>query len=377
MAVRILQVFGAMNRGGAETWMMNVLRAINRQAYQIDFLVHDPKPGIFDEEIKSLGSSIYYCQAPKKPIRYARHLKRILSDHGPYDVIHSHVHHYSGWILRVAQKEKIKTRIAHSHSDTRSVQVSARRFRRVYLWLTSKLIAKYSTHGLACSKEAAPALFGAGWENDQRWKVLFYGLDLAPFQFFPNRTSVRKELSIPENSLVIGHVGRFVKAKNHSFIIEIAEKLLKLEPEILFLLIGDGPEYSDIKEKVEKSNLKDHIIFAGTRPDIPRLMMGAMNVFLFPSLYEGLPISFIEAQSAGLPCIISDVISREADIVEEKIIRLSLLDSPSLWADVIYKQLRVQPNFNNQKALEKVANSEFTIEKSVRGLMKAYDRSAP
>jgi glycosyltransferase involved in cell wall biosynthesis len=372
-SIRILHVFGAMNRGGAETWIMHVLRSIDHRAFKMDFLVHDRKPGVFDEEIKSLGSKIFYGSSPKNPVLYAKSLKRILTDQGPYDVIHSHVHHYSGWILHVAKTESIRIRIAHSHSDTRPLNESASVVRRLYLWLTSRLIANSSTHGLACSRTAAAALFGEGWESEQRWSVLSYGLDFSPFRTCPDRAQVRKELGIPENSPVVGHVGRFVKAKNHTFFVKIAEEIVKRDPDVVFLLVGDGPEFEKIKQRAESRIPNNRFIFTGSRPDVPKIMMGSMDVFLFPSLYEGLPVSYIEAQAAGLPCVVSEAISKEADIVEERTVRLSLQNSARKWADILHTQLLDRPTrAKKEEALNRIMHSPFTIEKSVKGLMKIY-----
>ncbi len=172
-SIRILHVVSGMNRGGIETWLMHILRHIDRDHFQIDFLVHTTQPCAYDNEIRALGSKIIPCLHPSQPWLYAHNFKRILREYGSYDIVHSHVHHFSGYVLRLAQQAGVPTRIAHSHNDTSSLQAKAGLYRQLYLALMKRYIARYATAGLGASHKAVVALFGSVWETDPRWRTLY------------------------------------------------------------------------------------------------------------------------------------------------------------------------------------------------------------
>lgn len=370
MVKRILHVVGGMNRGGIETWLMHILRHIDRDRFRIDFLVHTMQPCAYDDEIRALGSQIIPCLYPPRPWIYASNFKQILRKYGPYDIVHSHVHHYSGYVLRLAHQAGVPTRIAHSHNDTSSLQVKAGLYRQLYFALTKRWIARYATVGLGCSRNAVAALFGPVWETEPRCQILYYGIDLTPFRDRIDSMS-RAKLGIPKNALVIGHVGRFVEQKNHTFLLEIAASVRSREPQMRLLLVGDGSLRPDISRQVAQMGLTDCVIFAGSRPDVPQLMLGAMDMFLFPSLYEGLGLVLIEAQAAGLPCIFSDVVPQEADVVKPLRQRLSLSQPASEWAEVLLTQ-RHAVAISQSDALSLVETGPFNIEMSVKQLENIY-----
>ncbi len=313
--IRILHVVRGMNPGGVETWLMHVLRHIDRRKFQFDFLTHTRDRCFYDQEIQHLGGRIIPCMHPSWPWCYAKNFSRALSLFGPYDVVHSHVHHFSGFVLTLAARANVPIRIAHSHNDLSTVDRRAGIMRRLYLTLSKRLIARHATVGLACSNLAAAALFDAAWQTDPRFKVLYCGIDLKPFQESVDREHVRKELGLPPEAFVCGHVGRFAEQKNHDFLVDIFSLVAKDLPKASLLLIGDGPLRTKIEEKVRRLGLDDRVIFAGVRADVPRLMLGAMDCFVFPSFHEGLPLVLLEAQAANLPCIISNTISDEVDCI--------------------------------------------------------------
>ncbi len=375
MTTRILHVVGRMDRGGVETWLMHVLRTIDRSRFQMDFLVHTEKPSAYDDEIRALGSRIIPCLHPSQPIQYAQNFRRIMREYGAYDVVHSHVHHFSGYVLWLAHRAGVPVRIAHSHSNTSSLQAQASIPRRLYLKSMRWLIGRYATTGLGVSKGAGAALLGAAWETDARWRILYYGIDLTPFETPIDRASVRGELGIPQDAFVVGHVGRFVDVKNHRFIIQIAEELVRQKPEAYLLLVGDGPLRPAIEQQIHDVGLEGRVILAGLRDDVPRLMMGGMDVFLMPSFYEGLPMVLIEAQAAGLPCIISDVITPEIQILESHIEYYSLSQSPEKWVNRILAMNQKKGTVLNDQNLSLVANSPFNIRQSLSLLEKIYEPS--
>jgi len=370
--IRILHVVGGMNRGGIETWLMHVLRHIDRDRFQMDFLVHTAEPCAYDDEVYAIGSKIIHCLNLSQPWIYAANFRRILHECGPYDIVHSHVHHFSGYVLYLAKQAGIPVRIAHSHNDTSAVEAKAVWHRRLYLALTKNWIARYATMGLGCSHKAVANLFGSDWQSDPRWRVLYCGINLTPFQKQVNSDSLRAELGIPTDAFVIGHVGRFAEQKNHVFLLEIAAEVAKREPKMRLLLLGEGSLRSDIEQKVLQMGLSDRVIFAGIRPDVPEIMGSIIDIFLFPSLHEGLGLVLIEAQAAGLPCIFSSVVPDEADVVKPLVRRLSLSQPASEWAEGVLTQRDAGSTITKSDALALVETSPFNIETSVKQLESIY-----
>jgi len=361
-----------MNRGGIETWLMHILRHIDRDRFHMDFLVHTAEPCAYDDEVYAIGSKIIPCLNPSKPWLYASNFKRILREYGPYDIVHSHVHHFSGYVLWLAKQAGIPVRIAHSHNDTSAVEAKAVWHRRLYLALTKNWMARYATMGLGCSHKAVANLFGSDWQSDPRWRVLYYGINLTPFQKQVDSGSLHVELGIPTDAFVIGHVGRFAEQKNHVFLLEIAAEVAKREPKMRLLLLGEGSLRSDIEQKVLQVGLSDRVIFAGVRPDVPEIMGSIIDIFLFPSLHEGLGLVLIEAQAAGLPCIFSSVVPDEADVVKPLVRRLSLSQPASEWAETVLAQRNLPSAITQFDALSLVENSPFNIQTSAKQLENIY-----
>jgi glycosyltransferase involved in cell wall biosynthesis len=367
--IRVLQVVGGMRRAGTETWLMNVLRRIDRERIRMDFLTHTTEPAHYDDEIRDLGGRIVPCLSPRSPGTYSRNFARVLAEFGPYDIVHSHMHHFSGLVLRIAASRGVPVRVAHSHSDTRINDAAARVARRLYTGVATRTIARAATHGLAASEPAAEALFGTNWRSDGRYRILHCGVDLEPFGFKIDRAQVRAELGIPPDAFVIGHVGRFDPEKNHAFLIEVIQAAAKIGPNVYGLFVGDGRARAEIEQKVAQAGIGDRVVFPGVREDVPRLMQGAMDVFVFPSIFEGLGLAVVEAQAAGLPCVISDVIPAEADVASELVRRMSVSDGPQAWAEAaVSAKAAITP----QESLRRVQESDFDIERSARALTEFY-----
>jgi glycosyltransferase involved in cell wall biosynthesis len=370
--IRILHVLGSMNRGGIETWLMEILRHIDRDRYQMDFLVHTTQPSAYDEEIRSFGCRICPCLSPSRPWAYALNFQRFVREFGPYDIVHSHVHHFSGYVLCLAKYVGVPIRIAHTHTDTISSEQREGFYRRIYFHLMKSSINRFATVGLGSSYQALAALFGSDCHEDLRWQVVDYGLDLTSFQGDIDSAQVRAELGIPTDAFVIGHVGRFAAVKNHTFILDIAAEVIQREPKMYLLLVGDGPLRSDIEQKAVQLGLSDRTIFAGVRSDIPKLMRGAMDVFLFPSLYEGLGNVRLEAQAAGLPNIISDVVPEQGDVVRSLVKRVSLSSPADLWAEILLQHKNAASVVSPSDAWVQMANSQFNIETALKQLENIY-----
>ncbi len=370
--IRILHALGSMNPGGIEKWLLNVLGRIDHNSFQFDFCTFGPEPGIFAPEVEGLGGKILLCPKGPNPWSFRRRFQRILRDNR-YDVVHSHVALFSGAILRWAKAEGVPVRIAHSHlsQDDRPSTLARRYYRR----LMKSWIHRYATRGLAASRLAAVELFGENWDKDVRYRVLHYGIDLGPFVMPVAREQVRQELGIPADAIVVGHVGRFVEAKNHDFLLKIAGEILRNHPDVHFLFVGDGPLRPEIEARVNVMSLGRNIHFAGTRTDVPRLMRGAMDVFAFPSLFEGFGLVLLEAQAAGLPCVVSDTISPETVMSKSSIEFLALSLSPDHWASRIVRMFGA----GRREPISKVdwdSRSHFSIRRSVRELADIYESKA-
>lgn len=371
--IRIAHVVGGMNRGGVETWLMHVLRSIDRKEFQMDFIVHSDTECAFDEEIRSLGSRLLRSSNPRRPWSYVTSLKRLLRQCGPFNVVHSHLHHFTGLVLRVASSSGVPARIAHSHNDTRPAESNRGMLRSGYLRLAQSWIENFATCGLAASREAAVSLFGQNWKADPRWKILYYGIDLDVFRAPADQLSTRAELGIPPDAFIVGHVGRFYKQKNHDFFLDVALEVSKRDPAAHFLFVGDGPLRSEIERKAAVLGLGRRALFTGVRSDAPRLMRAAMDVFLFPSFFEGLPVVLLEAQAAGLPAVISDAISTEADVVTPPLIHRLPLSAPTeIWSAAVLAARRSGSGITPQQALFQIENSPFDIRMSTEKLCAVY-----
>jgi glycosyltransferase involved in cell wall biosynthesis len=360
---------------------MHVLRHIDRQRFQMDFLVSTSEPQDFDEEIRALNSRVIPCPRLRHPLRFACRFRRRMREYSPYyDVVHSHLNYYNGFVLRLAAKAGVGFRIAHSHADMRVAEATGsllRRsypilLRRAYPILMKRWIDRYATARLACSYEAGIALFGERGGGRPSWQVLHCGLDFEPFRQRVERTSVRTELGIPEEARVIGHVGRFIEQKNHRFLIEIMAEVARRDPKVYLLLVGDGLLRAEVERDVARRSLQERVVFTGVRADVPRLMLGAMDVFVFPSLYEGNPLVGVEAQAAGLQCLFADTFTSEADLVPGLVRRLPLGD-PSVWGGAIRQAINKPRAVDGSEALAIVERSPHDIRKAVEALERVYE----
>lgn len=373
MKVRVLHGLGTMNPGGVETWLMHVLRNIDRERFQLDICTFGNQPGLYAPEVEKLGGRILRCPKGANLLSFRHRFRKILRE-GNYDVVHSHVHLFSGTLLRWAKAEGVPVRIAHSHTsrDDRPNTPPRTSYRR----LMKSWIDRCATHGLAASRLAAAQLFGEDWESDRRFQVLYYGIDLAPFQEPVSPKEVRAELGIPIEALVVGHVGRFVPAKNHRYLLEIAEEILKRRPEVHFLLVGDGPLRQETEATARTKGFAERMHFVGIRTDVPRLMRGAMDLFILPSLYEGFGLTLLEAQAAGLHCLVSDSVPDEIRVLSESVDFLGLSRGVSYWSTSSIQWLDT-PRSSAASMIDIMSQSEFTINRSLQGLRRIYEMQEP
>jgi glycosyltransferase involved in cell wall biosynthesis len=357
-----------MNPGGLETWLLQVLGHLDPTSFQFDFCVCGAEAGVYTRQVENLGGRILMC--PKSPdlLSFRRGFMKILRE-GKYDVVHSHVCFFSGVILSWAQKESVPIRIAHSHNVHDGKPDTFPRI--LYRTIMKSWINRHATHGLAASKPAARALFGDNWETNERFQILHYGLALQPFQKSIDRAEVRAEFGIPAATPVVGHVGRFDHLKNHSFLIEVANAVLNRRPDVHFLFIGDGPLRPAIETRVRQMGLSQKVHFAGIRTDVPRLMIGAMDFFVFPSVYEGFGLCLLEAQAAGLQCLVSDAVPDEVIKVPGSVEFVSLSSGKDYWSAKIISGLDSRQS-KSTSGLSDELQDRFSIQQSLRELTNVY-----
>lgn len=357
--IRILQVVTLMDRAGLETMLMNYYRSIDRSKVQFDFLVHRHEKGDYDDEILQLGGKIYHFDpiSPRTLLSYRKKLREFLADHSEYKIIHSHIDALSTFPLSAAKDANIPVRIAHSHNSGFSID------RKLPIRLIAKaLIPRYATDLFGCSNEAAQFMFG----KSAKYGVIRNAIDADKFSYNQNtRSRIRKQLGI-NNKFVLGHVGRFMDQKNHEFLIEILSSVKIRKKDAVLILIGVGENETSVRQKVEDLGLEDSVYFLGSRSDVADVMQ-AMDIFVLPSLYEGLPLVAIEAQMNGLACILCDSVSREARI-HENCLFIDIKEGVEHWSDAI---IQTSQGIHRESKL-KDTSSEFDIKSAVKKLEEMY-----
>lgn len=365
--MKILQIGMGNNPGGVEAFVMNYYRQLSAKGIQFDFVSMYGEIA-YHQEILSLGGRVFLVPNVKKNyFGYVKAMKKILAE-GRYDVVHVNMLSAANILpLRLAKEAGVGKVIAHSHNSSAPGMLR----RLMDEWNRPK-ISRYANVLVACSEKAGRWLFGDQAYDRGQVILLSNAIDVDRFLFSEEtRKAVRERLGL-SGCFVIGHVGRFQLQKNHERILEIFRQLLKTEPNARLLLIGEGELLPKIREKACEYQIEKRIIFAGIRADVEKYLC-AMDVFLFPSLFEGLPFTLMEAQANGLPCVISEGITREVVLDEEKVCCLSLEKSDTVWAEKIlaYKGChREEP----EKTKERLAKAHFDIKNEAGRLLELYRR---
>ena len=356
--IRILQVVPNMGQGGLENFIMNLYRNIDKEKIQFDFLVHYKRKEYFDDEIEQLGGKIYRfsLREDNNILKYIIKLNRFFKSHKEYKIIHCHMSSIGFLLFFIAKLNGIKVRIAHSHnSDTEKTLKG---------FIKSLLIRPYkylSTINFACSEKAGNYLF-----KNKKFEIIPNGIEMDKYKFDDKiRRKIRKELNINQKELVIGHVGRFQLQKNHEFLIDVFEMILKKQKNARLVLVGIGKFEEKIKEKVKKLNLQHKVLFLGLRKDTNELYQ-AMDCFLLPSFFEGLPLVGVEAQTSGLKCIFSDTITKEIKISEN--IKFLAIDNAKEWAEEVLNMKAKDRILEYENAIK----SDYNIKKVVKIIEKVY-----
>lgn len=360
--INVLEVIGGMNMGGAETFLMNVLRNIDKKKFQLFFLVYGDRVFDYESEIKKLGGIIIRIDGPKKyfDFKFLNDTTRCIKDYN-IDVVHSHTYLNSMYAVLAAKKAKVKNIIVHSHttapSKTRNI------IKKIYYRFSKYIINKYGSIFLACGVDAGKSLF----YKRNNFDIIDNGIIVERFKYSVDiRNKKRAELGIPNETICCFHVGRIDRNKNHAYLINVFNEFKKRNPDSKLILVGDGVLKKDIVKKVNDLGLKDSIVFLGKRRDVNELF-SAMDILLFPSIHEGLPVTMIEAQANGIPIIASSNIDKDADFTNT-VEFLPIDISCKKWADMINE--KAGKRFHNYKT---TLRSKYNMKKNVSKLEHIYE----
>ncbi|MFG6367082.1 MAG: glycosyltransferase family 1 protein [Lachnospiraceae bacterium] len=354
--VRVLNVLGTTNLGGAESRVMELYRAMDKKKVQFDFLVHTDKEGQYDAEIQQLGGRIYHVPRFRviNYLSYRKALRRFFGEHREFVAVQGHMTSTAAIYLPIAKKAGIPMTIAHARSA--GVDRGLKGFVTRILRSSLKYKADYC---FACSAEAAEAVYGRNWIEAGKVRTIPNAIDVQRFAFQEEvRQRVRKELGLDHN-FVIGHIGRFSFMKNHNYLIDIFVQLCKIRDDAALVLIGEGELKQKIQERVNQLGLAGRVRFLGNSFDVERYYQ-AFDYFVFPSLFEGLPGSVVEAQASGLRCLVSDKVTKEAALTE-LVTYKSIEESAASWASEVMR--------NSKKALVRedmraaIAEKDFDVQK--------------
>ena len=361
--IRIGMIMGKWVGGGVEAVIMNYYRHIDRNKIQFDFICDEDSTCIPRKEIESLGGKVIICPPYQKLNKYIKFLKRLFKENN-YKIVHSNINTLSVFPLYAAKKAGVPIRIAHSHSTSNKVEWK----KNIVKSVLKPFSTKYANCFFACTEHAARYQFGNKMYDSGEVTIINNAIDLDKFKYNEKiRKEIRKELQIKDNVVVIGHIGRFIPQKNHTFLIDVFNEYHKKEPNSVLLLIGQGPLVNDIKNKVESLKLNDSVKFLGQKNNIND-MYQAMDAFILPSIYEGLGMVLIEAQANGLPCYASTEVPMVAKVTD-KINFIGLKEPIKIWVLNIRKTLNYKKREIDINMIKKLG---FDIESESKKLELKY-----
>jgi len=361
-----------MNRGGAEMRMLDLMRALPPNRFELAFCALLGKRGELDEEIRALGGEVHYCRL--KQVRFPLEFRRLLRN-GHYDIVHSHVHYFSGAILLLAHWCGVPGRIAHFRSSRDGGRRTLRR--RLQTLITKRWIARHATRILAVGHGAMEASWGTDWAQDPRCMVIPNGLQTSPFRAMPDPGAIRRSLGLPEGCTLITHVGRMSPPKNNARLADLVAVLLARHRDYCALFVGR--ENESLKrvmiQRLQQAGVMDRVCFAGPRNDVPQLLL-ASDLYLFPSLWEGLPGTVLEACAAGTPVLASDIPGvRELAALFPRIHMMDLATSDHDWAGLAERILATKTTPDQRRlALEAFRRTPYDIESCMQAHVLVWEK---
>lgn len=362
--IRVLHSVSNMDRAGIETMLMNYYRHIDKTKVQFDFLCNKKKKGDYEEEIIKYGGRIFRSPGlnPMRWLQYQNMVKKILLDNPEIKIVQSHNGAFSLQAQIAAKKCNIKQRIIHVHGTKIDLNL------KLPLKLLYKKFLKFNCNNYwGCGKEAIEYYFGKSVIKQNKFKIIKNAIEINKFIYNKEkRDELRKKYNL-ENKIVIGNVARFMKQKNHDFILKLFKNILNKNPNSILLLIGDGELLATMKNKARQLNIQNNVVFMGNIENVNE-MYQVMDIFLLPSLFEGLPVVGIEAQTAGLKCIMSDTISNEVAITDNvKFLNLKR-DSIEKWSEEILKNI----NYERKNMTKEIIYAGYSIGEEAKKLQEIY-----
>ncbi|WP_296880383.1 glycosyltransferase [Thomasclavelia sp.] len=370
--IKVLHVFQRMRTGGAETLIMNIFRKMDHERIQFDFLCMSNEPGEYDDEIKENGGNIFIIDSPKEcgAIKHILQIIKVIKSNNGYDIIHVPTMFHSGIVCFAAFLAGVKVRIVHSHNASEFNRNTIKR--RIYRTLSRLMIALFCTDKIACGYKARDYLFGNSKKIQRETMILYNGIDLHKYKFIDIDlvSELKKEFDISDE-IIIGNVARFEEQKNHIFFIRFAQYLKDKKIPAKIILVGDGKLKQEIEAQVKKNRLESYINFAGVRTNIPEFM-NLFDVYIMPSLYEGFPLTVVEALASGTNCVLSDTISKEVSIIDDAVKFVGLDDDLSKWYNAVITCNNKKTDRNKYIEIlkEKGFSSEYTTNKLVNFYLK-------
>lgn len=364
MAVKVLHMIGSLNIGGSQAMMMNLLEAIDRQNVEIDFIIDHPDELYFADRVRSAGAKIYVLPTfSGKNFSVVKNAwKKFFSEHKEYTVLHSHVRSYASLFIPIAKKMGLKT-VIHSHSTSNGSGIKA-----IVKKIMQYPLRRQADYFFGCSPSSGEWLFGKKIVKSDRYFTIANSIDTSKFRFDSAvREAVRSSLGIGDKKTFI-HVGRLHEAKNHEFLIDVFSKIHESDKNTVLLCLGDGDLMKPICDKVSSLGLGEAVMMLGSHPDVERYLMAA-DIFLFPSKWEGVPVTVVEAQAAGLPCLVSDRITD--DVCVSKLVRKLPIDTGvDAWLEAL------DGIGGRGDAMEEIISAGYDVKKNAAWLEEFYLRLA-
>lgn len=367
----VMQVMHSLGQGGIETWIMNLFRRSVWFRERCSVCVTGPAPELKWEYESALGEMnvpVYRARFSFSGAPFVWRLGRLVGKE-KVRVVHAHLNYLSGFATAAAVVGRAELRIAHYHTTLPPQHRTP--LRMGYIRGARSLEAGTATHVLQCASGVVSS-FGAAGARPQV-QTLYCGIDTEPYRMPVDRAATRAALGIPEGASVFGHVGSFTAIKNQTFLLDVLAAYIRRYGSAWLILVGDGPLRNEVMRKASRLGLQERVRFLGQRQDVPRLLAGAMDVFLFPSLFEGLPLSCLEAQAAGLRLVVADRVTSEVEVCGESIARLSLADGPYTWAQACRAAALAQAANPRLNGATRVQESPFGLEQGLKALRELYD----
>lgn len=365
--LKVLHVVGGMDIGGTETMLMNLYRKLKHKI-KFDFISYYDYEGYYDKEIKELGGEVIRLNDPKRigRLKAIKELSKVIKKN-EYDAVHVHTLFNSGIGVIGAYRGKCKVRICHSHTNSENKE---NLLRKIYMSIMRSAIKVFSTDFLACSKSAGEYLFGKNIYRNKKFKVIPNYIDYEKILNY-REEGIRKELNLNETDILIGHIGRFIEVKNQLFLLDIFKKINEKNNRYKLILVGYGKLENELKIKAVKLGISKDVYFLGVRRDVEKIV-NSLDIFIMPSIYEGLGLVLLEAQGGRIPCLVSEAIQEEANLNLGLVKKLSLKNNIEVWEKEVYKMLEKNIKVSREAVKKAFYDRGYSIYSIAEKLFEIY-----